>query len=107
MIKDGIKKEEYREIKPYYEKRLLDYNGIKLNRENIAFKKYVLGINFDACKEYPRGFEKLIICCGYPKKTDNEKIIEFEKPFIRFGIGKPEWGAEEGKQYFVITWGES
>lgn len=84
MIKAGIKKAEYREIKPYYEKRLIDYDGIKLNAKNIAFKKYVLGMNFDACKEYPRGFEKIIFYCGYPKKSDNENRIEFEKPLIRF-----------------------
>ena len=23
---------------------------------------------------------------------------------IRIGTGKPEWGAEPGKEYFVITW---
>ena len=27
-----------------------------------------------------------------------------EKPKIRIGQGRPEWGAEHGKNYFVITW---
>ena len=25
---------------------------------------------------------------------------------IRIGTGRPEWGAEPGKMYFVISWGE-
>lgn len=29
MIASGEKREEYREIKPYWEKRLVDYNGLR------------------------------------------------------------------------------
>ena len=25
---------------------------------------------------------------------------------LMIGTGKPEWGAEPGKEYFVITWSE-
>ena len=33
-----------------------------------------------------------------------EQSGTFKNPSIRIGRGKPEWGAEPGKQYFVITW---
>jgi hypothetical protein len=35
---------------------------------------------------------------------DNERKLTFKNPKIRIGTGKPEWGAEPGEQYFVITW---
>lgn len=47
-IKNGIKKEEYREVKPYWEKRLVG-----------------------------KSYDKIIIKMGYPKATEKEKIIEF------------------------------
>ena len=41
---------------------------------------------------------------GYPKKTDMERRLVFKNPKIRIGTGRPEWGAEPGKMYFVISW---
>ena len=76
MIRDGKKKEEYREIKPYYKSRL---------QGRFYFKK----------------FEKLVLRNGY--RADSPKIT-LKNPRIRIGTGRPEWGAESGKQYFVITW---
>ena len=46
-IKAGKKLEEYREVKPYWEKRLQG-----------------------------KEFSKIIICCGYPMKRDTERRIE-------------------------------
>ena len=43
LIKRGVKREEYREIKPYWEKRLLDYKSIVRNLETIKFKQIILG----------------------------------------------------------------
>lgn len=104
MIKSGVKKEEYREIKPYYEKRLLDYKAIKADAKALALKRYVFRIPYDVCKDYPRGFDTLVFTLGYPKADDTERRLVFKNPRIRIGEGKPEWGAEPGKQYFVITW---
>ena len=39
--------------------------------------------------------------CGHPLCR-----LTFKNPKIRIGTGKPEWGAEPGKNYFVITWEE-
>ncbi len=92
MIRDGKKKEEYRDIKPYYVERLTiqdsdDYDLI-LNGGMSATFKY---------------FDLLVLRNGY--RADSPKIT-LKNPKIRVGTGKPEWGAEPGKNYFVITWEE-
>lgn len=51
-------------------------------------------------------FDTLVFTLGYPKKTDTERRLVFKNPKIRIGTGKPEWGAEPNKKYFVITFGE-
>lgn len=93
MIASGEKKEEYREIKPYWEKRLLDYEAIKRDYEIVSRR-------FMVCKaplEYPRGFTHVRFHRGYTKIT-----MTFEIDSITSGNGKEEWGAEPGKMYFVI-----
>ena len=70
MIEAGIKKEEYREINPYWTTRLFHTH------------KYVR------------------FSYGYTKKTMMFEIIQ-----RTVGIGKPEWGAEPGKEYFIIELG--
>lgn len=78
LIEQGEKKEEYRDITPYYDKRLRNADG--------SFKHY------DAvCFHY-----------GYSSKT-----MTFEIKDIVIGEGKPEWGAEKGKKYFVIKLGRT
>lgn len=104
MIRDGVKLEEYREIKPYYEKRLLNYKAIAENIDYLKFMKYVMCIPIDICSRYPKGFDKLVFTLGYPKSDDTSRRLEFKNPKIRFGEGRPEWGAEPRKIYFVITW---
>ena len=78
MIVSGEKREEYREIKPYYEKR---------------FKK--LGILDD------RGcgwFGDLLLRNGYSGDSPTIKV----RVFCNVGPGRPEWGAEPGKNYYVL-----
>jgi len=41
---------------------------------------------------------------GYPKKDDMSRRLVFKNPRIQIRTGKPEWGAEQSKPYFVITW---
>ena len=93
MIKSGIKKEEYREIKPFYTVRLTiqasdDYDLI-LSGEISATFQY---------------FDRLVFTLGYPKADDTDRRLVFKNPKIRIGTGRPEWGAEPGKMYFVISW---
>jgi hypothetical protein len=54
--------------------------------------------------KWPETYDKVVFTLGYPKKGKTERRLEFNNPKIRIGEGKPEWGAEPGKKYFVITW---
>ncbi len=99
MIKSGEKKEEYREIKPRYLemfcKQLSIHGPNKSNNFDVSFH-----LLWPEEKEYDR----IVFTLGYPKSGDTERRLEFKNPKIRIGTGRPEWGAEPGKQYFVITW---
>lgn len=83
-IKSGEKKEEYRENFEYWQRRL--YRSMDAN--DAEFKH----------------FDRLVFTLGYPKAGDTERRLVFKNPRIRIGTGRPEWGAERGKNYFVITW---
>lgn len=90
MIRAGVKLEEYREIGKYWAKRLL-----KNYPEYYAIHDLANGF---------KKFDKLVFTLGYPKADDTSRRLEFNNPKIRIGTGRPEWGAEPGKIYFVITW---
>lgn len=76
MILSGEKKEEYREIKPYYDSRLIPVFGIVPGEREaeICFKN---GYSADAPRIYA--------LCTLDRKE-----------------GKEEWGAEPGKKYYVL-----
>lgn len=74
MILSGVKTEEYRDIKPYYNLRLIG-------------------------KEY----DTVVFRNGYARDAPR---LTIELKSIRFGTGKTEWGAEEGKTYFVLLLGK-
>lgn len=92
MIDSGEKKEEYRDLKSYWVVRLLtDFNWdagknpIKLNKGSYCGKSF-------NCIQFANGY-------------NNPKKINMECNGIEIGEGKPEWGAERGKKYFVIKLG--
>ena len=101
MTKAGIKIEDYREITPYWMKRLVHSCSClpyyKPHELNIAIEECPLG----GFKE----FKSNTMTLGYPKKGDTERIIEFEHAGIEIRTGNPAWGAESGKLYFVIKHG--
>lgn len=78
MISAGQKLEEYREIKPYYEIRFRNlWQGSLIGysaRRKIAFKN-----------GYNKGVPKIIATVT-----------------LDIGEGKPEWGAEPGKNYYIL-----
>ncbi len=108
MIKSGEKKEEYREQREYWIKRLL-----------TCSKKYLDAL-WDNASVYPNSteilnrdlknlfrikhFDTIVFTLGYPKADDTGRRLVFKNPKIRIGKGKPEWGAAIGVNYFVITW---
>lgn len=73
MIKSGEKKEEYREIKPYWTKRFENYYEIaKLNR--VVFRN-----------GYGNNAPQMTCVCK-----------------LRVGQGKEKWGAEPNKEYYIL-----
>lgn len=111
MILSGEKKEEYREIKYYWIKRLLwNFNDIDSDeimelindlRNPIRYRNYKELFNHFCCE--PAHFSKVTFKNGY--KSDAPEItIEFKG--IEIKEGNPKWGAEEGEKYFVISLGE-
>lgn len=99
MIRDGKKKEEYREIKDHYFH--LFYNYAKMQE---LFGAPPQPYHFDRyTKPFKKTFDLLVLRNGY--RADSPTIT-LKNPRIRIGTGRPEWGAEPGKQYFVITWEE-
>lgn len=80
MLNSGIKKEEYRELKPFWIKRLMK--------------------NSDLSKPEFKKFERVVFANGghfgdVPKST-------FSFKGITIGEGKSEWGAAPGIYYFRI-----
>lgn len=86
MILSGEKKEEYREIKPYYQTRFCNWFGIIVGKERNIIRPCF-------------GNQPVMFCNGYGK--DAPTFIAM--CFIEIGTGKEEWGAEPGKEYFVLT----
>lgn len=86
MIKSGEKKEEYREIKPYYASRF--YNNYIASGVGL---EWILNNN-------PIVYQDIILRNGYSKNSPS--IICYVH--IEKGTGKEEWGAEPNKLYYVL-----
>nr|DAF32874.1 MAG TPA: hypothetical protein [Caudoviricetes sp.] len=108
LIASGIKREEYREIKPYWEKRLLNYKALqeyaKKNLENLYIKKFLFPGKppiENVCEVFPAGYTHVRFTNGYGICRPS---LEFEVVSITFG--KPQRGLcpDEflDKDYFVI-----
>lgn len=88
MIKSGEKKEEYREIKPYWTTRFKNY-GKQLSNEIVnnyfipTYIKAIFPVMFR--NGYSRNSSTLICNCTLSK-----------------GQGKSEWGAEPNKEYYIL-----
>ena len=93
MIENGVKTEEYREIKPYYMQRLLKYGNV------WGSIKDVIRINKKSMLLF-RHYDTVKFSYGYTKRT-----MTFEIENIRIGKGKPEWGAP-AEDVFIIKIGK-
>lgn len=80
MIASGEKKEEYREFTDYWKNRLLEKGSWDV-----------------------RLFDTVTFYLGYAKDRPS---MTFRFMALGYGEGKPEWGAEKGKEYFIIKLGE-
>lgn len=94
MILSGEKKEEYREIKEYYETRFRNLFGAITIYPSSIFShrsKYEL-LQGEAVPE------EIIFRNGYSKDSKAIKA----RCRLRIGKGRPEWGAEPDKQYYIL-----
>ena len=88
MILSGQKKEEYREIKPYWTKRLLK-SDIPFNLDKLLYKLRTGEGRF--CKT-------VILKNGY-RKNSPKITCRVE---IGIGTGRKDWGAEPNKEYYIL-----
>ena len=102
LIKAGIKTEEYRDDIPFYQSRLIcqTEDQEKDSYDLIYGGNIIGGVNHLAIQKMRR-YDFVEFRNGYAK---NAPKIRFKNPRARYDFGKPEWGAEPDKLYFVITW---
>ena len=111
MTKAGIKTEDYREVTPYWCNRLLRTIGGCYRKkmwwhqnffENRSIEKTIVSLKSNSSFVI---FDQNIMTDGYPKMNYFDRILKLEHKGIEIGVGNPEWGAEQGKLYFVIKHG--
>lgn len=90
MVLSGEKKEEYREIKPYYDSRLPKEFGCF--REGKTLIKANIYPPVDLSKI------KILFRNGYSKKSPSFTAI----CSLSIGTGKVEWGAEHNIDYYKL-----
>lgn len=106
MIASGEKKEEYREIKPYYLKRL--FEEIRSEYEcSFHDACEILRVEYPPCPKALSydlvNYDVVKFRNGYSKEAPTI-ILEFKGIDVR--EGKEDWGAVKGEKYFVIKLGE-
>lgn len=114
MTKAGIKTEDYRETNDYWCRRLLELDEeTELDIwneliEDLANPKRKHEDVYQCLSFFGARFKKYdynVMTLGYPKNGDTERVLALEHKGIEIRTGNPEWGAEEGKLYFVILHG--
>lgn len=99
MILSGEKKEEYREVKPYFNSRLsLIPNSFFKHWANESIADYYTKDDDNFVYDY----DAIEFSNGY-SPTSPKILIEFN--CIRVSTGKEEWGAEKGVLYFILELG--
>ena len=107
MTKSGIKTEDYREITPYWVKRLMQESYLRICSNDDDLVDYIvfnIDVNF-MLKHHAKKFKTNTMTLGYPKSTDLERILKLEHKGIEIRTGNSDWGAEPDKLYFVVLHG--
>lgn len=92
MILSGEKKEEYREIKPYYDSRFRIFKSQSANNIFQSANLLTGEVNtYEHCQD-------VIFRNGYSSNSPSIKC----KVKCSKGYGKEEWGAEPNKEYYVL-----
>ena len=96
MIEAGIKKEEYREFKPYWLQRLMlwaDGERIdKISAERVM--EHPIG-TFEWGPQF-KDYDAVCFSYGYTRRR-----MLWECKGIDFGRGRPEWGAPDHKTFII------
>ena len=79
MILSGEKKEEYRDIKPYYIARFRNLIASQ------GLRTIGAGVEIEFRNGYSKSSPSFVAKCS-----------------VRRGTGNPEWGAEPGREYFIL-----
>lgn len=95
MILTGEKTEEYREVSVYYTTRFRKLTWLPYSRSNSTIEKMFR----EAAASGGFRYADVILKNGY--KWDAPAILINGHIMIR--EGKPEWGAEPGREYYVLT----
>lgn len=96
MILSGEKKEEYREIKPYYIARFSRAFGFINCSTFVADTEKFMNQLRDICVG-----GSILVCFrnGYSKNSPSF----IARCTLSAGMGREEWGAEPRKEYFILT----
>lgn len=113
MIDSGEKTEEYREIKPYWIKRIIGerdpahhdcYEKITSARaEFFSDRAIMLQYYLEEGLVRHKGYDTVTFHLGYSKDRPS---MTFKIKDIVISRGKSEWGAAQGEYYFTIKLGE-
>lgn len=105
MILSGEKKEEYREIKEYYETRFQNlFGAITIHPlyppDNFLDRSEFELLQGEAVPEEIRKdrVQEIIFRNGYSKNSEAIKA----GCRLWIGKGRPKWGAEQNKQYYIL-----
>lgn len=97
LIESGIKTEEYREIKPYWIKRLCTEETLSnFNLDSFSNDKKTLSTLYSTNNFQFKNFNKVIFTYGYTTKSMTFEVIN-----ITIGKGKTEWGAMDDLLFII------
>ena len=118
MIASGQKKEEYRDATSFILPRIFKLSRPFVHsnasiRYNTVTEAFWYCVGFKGCRSKAlhllfrkgaecRTYDAVTFQHGYKKNADRV-TIQFKG--ISYGTGKPEWGAEPSKKYFIINLG--
>lgn len=112
MIRSGAKTEEYREIKDYWDRRLLTnrkeiewqvWDEMLGDMQNPFIRHKDPGQLMEFFEVEFKRFEVVRFRNGYRKDSP---AFDIDFKGIEIKLGKEEWGAEPGKVYFVLMLGK-
>lgn len=99
MILAGQKAEEYRDVKPYYTMRFRQFVTLNPDVPDHVVEDFFR----NAAREGGVKYKNVVIRNGYSWHSAAMRI----SGMIMIRQGRPEWGASEGREYYVLTVDES